>query len=432
VDGLIMAKPNISHLDDALTTALTKRKQQFTLRRLTTKPATSADFSSNDFLSLASSQELRTAFLKELQSDPALTNLGSGGSRLLDGNSLYAEQLERDIAEFHGAETGLLCNSGYDANAGLFSCLPQKGDVVVYDEFIHASVHDGMRMSRARKLVHFAHNEPAALKRVLEECTAEDEAIREGRRNVFIAVEAVYSMDGDLAPLKEIVATIKAVLPKGNGHLIVDEAHSNGIFGANGRGLVCELGLEKEVTVRLHTFGKALACNGGILLCSPLIRQYLVNYARPLIYTTFMSYPALAAIRASYSFLMEGKTMALASRLHSLIQALHERLLDMQESFQLPTNLTHLLQSPQRCPDTPIFAILTSEPKALAAHCQKNGFVVRGILPPTVPEGTERIRVCLHPGNSVEEINALVATIRQWVAQRVHEVEPAKEVRARL
>jgi 8-amino-7-oxononanoate synthase len=426
-------KPNTSHLDNALSTALAKRKQQLTIRQLTTKPASSVDFSSNDFLSLASSQELRAAFLKELESDPALlNNLGSGGSRLLDGNSTYAERLENDIAHFHGAETGLLCNSGYDANAGLFSCLPQPEDVVVYDEFIHASVHDGMRMSRARKLLQFTHNEPAALRRVLEECISEDEAIRAGRRNVFIAVEAVYSMDGDVAPLKEFVAVIKKTLPKGNGHLIVDEAHSNGIFGSNGRGLVCELGLEKEVTVRLHTFGKALACNGGILLCSPLIRQYLVNYARPMIYTTFMSYPALAAIRASYSFLMGGKTVALARNLQMLIRALHERLLEMQESLQLQSNATHLLQCPQRCPDTPIFSILSSEPKTLAAHCQKNGFVVRGILPPTVPEGTERIRVCLHAGNTVEQIDALVGTIRKWVARCVEQLETGKEVRARL
>ncbi|KJX95065.1 8-amino-7-oxononanoate synthase like protein [Zymoseptoria brevis] len=428
-----MPKPNTSHLDNALSTALAKRKQQSTIRQLTTNPASSIDFSSNDFLSLATSQELRAAFLKELQTDPALADhLGSGGSRLLDGNSTYAERLENDIAEFHGAEAGLLCNSGYDANAGLFSCLPQPGDVVVYDEFIHASVHDGMRMSRATKLVHFTHNEPAALRRVLEDCVAEDEAMREGRRNVFISVEAVYSMDGDVAPLRDFVAVVKAVLPKGNGHLIVDEAHSNGIFGPKGRGLVSDLGLEREVTVRLHTFGKALACNGGILLCSPLIRQYLINYARPMIYTTFMSYPALAAVRASYLFLMSGKTVALAHNLQMLIRALHERLLEMQESLNLTTAVQHLLQCPQRCPDTPIFSILSSEPKILAAHCQRNGFVVRGILPPTVPEGTERIRVCLHAGNSVEQIDSLVATIRQWVAKRVRQLESGTDVRARL
>lgn len=249
---------------------------------------------------------------------------------------------------------------------------------------------------------------------------------------MFIAVEAVYSMDGDVAPLEEIVALIKGVLPKGNGHLIVDEAHSNGVFGPKGRGLVCELGLEKEVTIRLHTFGKALACNGAILLCSQLIRQYLINYARPMIYTTFMSYPALAAIRASYTFLIEGKTEPLARNLQLLIQVLHEKLLEMQASLGLSPELEHLLRSPVECPQTPIFSVLSSEPKDLASHCQQRGFVVRGIVPPTVPEGTERIRVCLHAGNTVEQVEALVAVIRVWAEKRAQTLTMAKDVRARL
>lgn len=419
-------------LEDALSTTLQKRKRQATFRQLTTFPLGSADFSSNDFLSLASSKDLRTAFLKELDTDPALVNLGSGGSRLLDGNSVYAERLEKDVAAFHNAESGLLCNSGFDANAGLFSCLPQPGDVIIYDELIHASVHDGMRLSRARKRAFFAHNDVGALRDVLERCLMEDEGIRIGRSNVFIAVESVYSMDGDIAPLKDIVALKKELLPHGNGHLIVDEAHSNGVFGPKGRGMVCELGLEREFTVRLHTFGKALACNGAILLCSPTIRQYLINYARPLIYSTFMSYPALAAIRASYDLLMTGKSEPLAQNLQKLIKVLHEQLLHMQRTLSLPPQLSHLLQSPVDVPETPIFAVLSSEPKVLAAHCQRHGFVIRGIVSPTVPEGTERVRICLHAGNTVEQIEGLVDCIRLWIRQRVGEPEQRSETRARL
>ena len=156
-----------------------------------------------------------------------------------------------------------MCNSGFDANVGLFSCLPQPRDVIVYDEFIHASVHDGMRLSRAGRKIAFAHNSADALMSVIEQLIDSDEAIVTGHRNVFIAVEAVYSMDGDVAPLKDIVHVIQKLLPLGNGHLIVDEAHSNGVLGPQGRGLVCELGLEDQTSVRLHTFGKALACNGG-------------------------------------------------------------------------------------------------------------------------------------------------------------------------
>jgi 8-amino-7-oxononanoate synthase len=264
-----MTQPRGKHLNAALARALDNRKSQSTIRNLTIQPPNSVDFSSNDFLSLATSQELRDSYLEELRTGPSTSHLGSGGSRLLDGNSTYAEQLEDDIAAFHRAEKGLLCNSGFDANVGLFSCLPQPRDVIVYDEFIHASVHDGMRLSRAGRRIAFAHNSAEALKSGIEQVIDSDEAIVSGHRNVFIAVEAVYSMDGDVAPLKDIVDVIHKLLPLGNGHLIVDEAHSNGVLGPQGRGLVCELGLEDQVSVRLHTFGKALACNGGTpdLLC---------------------------------------------------------------------------------------------------------------------------------------------------------------------
>lgn len=421
--------PPSSHLESTLTSTLAKRTTQSTLRKLTTFPPSSADFSSNDFLSLASSKPLQVKFLTELTANQ---NLGSGGSRLLDGNSTYAERLESEIARFHYSETGLLCNSGFDANVGLFSCLPQPGDYVVYDEFIHASVHDGMRLSRAGKCLAFAHNDVAALREVLETLVREDGKVREGSRNVFIAVEAVYSMDGDVAPLREVVRLKKKLFPRGNGHLIVDEAHSTGVFGPKGRGMVSELGLEKEFTIRLHTFGKALACNGAIILCTPVVREYLVNYARPMIYTTFMSYPALAAIRASYSWLMQGKTEPLARNLRLLIQTMHERLLEMQASLRSRPEAEVLVRCPTECPETPIFAVLSSEPKVLAAHCQKNGFVVRGIVPPTVPAGTERIRVCLHAGNTIEQIDGLVETVKDWVLQRVRELDCFDDFRPRL
>lgn len=248
-----------------MTHQLSNRLTKSCLRYLTVAPANSIDFSSNDFLSLSTSSTLKTAFLAELQSpkEPGSFQLGSGGSRLLDGNSSYAEILERDIAAFHNAAAGLLFNSGFDANAGFFACVPQKGDVVVYDEYIHASVHEGMRLSRARKTVPFKHNCVHSLQRMLEEIKKEDKEVEAGERGVFIAVETLYSMDGDLSPLSEIVQVVEKALPHGNGHVIVDEAHSTGVYGRKGRGIVCSQGLENRVFARLHTFGKALACNGG-------------------------------------------------------------------------------------------------------------------------------------------------------------------------
>jgi 8-amino-7-oxononanoate synthase len=251
-----------SHLERSLALALSRRRQASTLRNLTLPTANAIDFSSNDFLSLSNSSTLRDLYLHELAARPEFP-LGSGGSRLLDGNSKYAEALEKDIAAFHGAEDGLLCNSGFDANAGLFSVLPQPGDIVVYDSYIHASVHDGMRASRAGANFAFMHNCVADLRAVLKRCIDSDEKFSSGRRSVFIAVEAIYSMDGDVAPLREIVEAVTDLLPNGNGHIIVDEAHSTGVLGPQGRGLVSALGLEDKITIRLHTFGKAMACNGG-------------------------------------------------------------------------------------------------------------------------------------------------------------------------
>ncbi|RMX74553.1 hypothetical protein D0869_12478 [Hortaea werneckii] len=425
-------------LEAAISRTLDKRRSQSTIRQLTTSGPNSVDFSSNDFLSLASNAGLRELFLEELQRGPVAT--GSGGSRLLDGNSTYAENLERQIAAFHRAPAGLLCNSGFDANVGLFSCLPQPGDVIVHDELIHASVHDGMRLSRAEKCIYFAHNDMTALRRLLRSLLR-DEAIRVGQKNVFVAVETIYSMDGDIAPLVEIVRLMKETFTAGNGHLIVDEAHSTGCFGPKGRGIVSELGLEGEVAVKLHTFGKALACNGAILLCSPLIREYLINYARPLIYTTFMSYPALAAIRASYQYLEEGKTEILAADLKMLIDALHSRLLALQEKLDFGSEAVQdedcarpgeLLRVSRECPQSPIFSVLSAEPKSLAAHCQRSGFMVRGIVPPTVPAGAERIRICLHAGNTVPQIENLVECIRRWVLTRRKESQETAPERARL
>lgn len=259
-----MEKPE-SGIAASLQAALSHRHTLSRLRRLTLPPANAADFSSNDFLSLSTSPLLRSTFLTELARQPDHP-LGSGGSRLLDGNSVYAEALENTIATFHNAAAGLLFNSGFDANSGVFGCMPQEGDAVVYDELIHASVHEGMRLSRARLRLPFLHNSLSSFREVLQGVLQDDPAVQEGTRNVFIAIESLYSMDGDLAPLSQMVDIAETLFPLRNAHFVVDEAHATGVIGPRGRGLVCELGLEERIFARLHTFGKALACNGGLRL----------------------------------------------------------------------------------------------------------------------------------------------------------------------
>lgn len=255
----------MTSLSDKLAAALKSRDRRLIRRRLPEPPSislTEIDFTSNDYLSLSASPALRNSVLSALSASPKI--LGSGGSRLLVPSQPHAE-LESRLCRFFGAEAALLFNSGFDANVGFFSAIPQPEDVVLYDAHIHASVHDGMRLSRltSDSLLPFPHNSVFDLRLALSKLLEDREDLKKGKSSVFVAVESLYSMDGTIAPLTQIVECVEEMLPLGNGYIIVDEAHATGIYGPKGRGLVVDLGLEKRVFVRLHTFGKALASSGG-------------------------------------------------------------------------------------------------------------------------------------------------------------------------
>lgn len=254
----------MTSLSDKLAAALKSRDRRLIRRRLPEPPSaafTEIDFTSNDYLSLSTSPALRDAVLSAMAASPKI--LGSGGSRLLVPSLPHAE-LESRLCRFFGAEAALLFNSGY-ANVGFFSSVPQPGDVILHDAHIHASVHDGMRLSRLASdaFIPFSHNSVHDLRHLLSKLLDDREDLKKGKTNAFVAVESLYSMDGTIAPLTEIVECVEEMLPLGNGYVIVDEAHATGIYGPKGRGLVVELGLEKRVFARLHTFGKALASAGG-------------------------------------------------------------------------------------------------------------------------------------------------------------------------
>ena len=417
-----MAQDDRCALDSAINTALTRRRRSSTLRRLTLAPHHSIDFSSNDFLSLSTSADLRERYLTELASRPAFP-LGSGGSRLLDGNTTYAESLEQHIAAFHHAPTALLANSGFDANVAIFSTLPQPGDVIIYDSLIHASVHDGMRASRlpATHRLSFTHNDVASFSAVLSHVLSSFPALSTGKSSLFLALEAIYSMDGDVAPLPALISALDAQSPpslRRNTHIIIDEAHATGVLGPSGRGLVCALGLEARVSVRLHTFGKALAANGAAILCAPSVKRYLLNYARALIYTTFLSFPALALVRSAYALMADAATHApLVHRLAANQTLLWTELVKLQaRHHHHPAHGAGrpLLSVSLEPPRSAIFSVETCRPRELAAFCQAAGYLVRPIMPPTVPAGSERVRVCLHAGNSEAEIRGLVAAMGRW------------------
>ncbi len=215
--------------EQRLEAALASRLERGMLRSLDPRPkepneTTLVDFSSNDYISFGRSRRLRRKLVSSLEQEQVPV-YGPPSSRLLDGNSPLHAGLELRLAAFFRAPTALLFNSGFDANVGLWTCLADKGDWIVYDRLVHASMHDGMRASRVpgSQRRAFAHNSVRNLVEVLEGIVSQDEGVRDGRRSVWIGVESLYSMDGDLAPLDEIVHAVEAALPRGNGHIIVDE-----------------------------------------------------------------------------------------------------------------------------------------------------------------------------------------------------------------
>ncbi|RAK02115.1 8-amino-7-oxononanoate synthase [Larkinella arboricola] len=377
--------------DNTIQTLLDKRRSAGLLRSLK-KPTDLIDFCSNDYLGLARSPIVRQQIGQAVAHHPALLN-GSTGSRLLAGNSTLAEELETEIALFHKAKAALIFNSGYDANVGLLASLPQRGDTLLTDELIHASMIDGARLSLANRFK-FRHNDLADLENRLKSATG----------TVYVAIESVYSMDGDLAPLPEMVELCERY----EAALIVDEAHATGVFGANGEGLVQALGLQKQVFARVHTFGKALGIHGATVVGSAALREFLINFARSFVYSTALPPHSLLAIRSVYGFLPQ--CQALIQRLHTL-----------RAYFQQQIE-THLPQTEWTSAESPILGLVVPGNdvcRATATRLQQAGFDIRPILSPTVPAGRERLRICLHAFNSENEIDRLVQTLQEIID--VHE-----------
>lgn len=375
--------------DHSLSSSLRKRKDDNALRSLSVNDRL-IDLSSNDYLGFARSTELHEA-IEAFVHEHGKSRNGSSGSRLLSGNTRFAEELEAYIAAYHHAEAALIFNSGYDANVGLFSCIAKKDDTILYDELIHASVHDGIRLNYAQAY-RFRHNDVQHL----------EERLKAGKGNLFVAVESVYSMDGDHAPLEAIAALCE----KYNANLIVDEAHATGVFGADGGGRVNELGLEDKVFARVHTYGKALGVHGAAIVGSALLKEYLVNYSRAFIYTTALPFHSLASIRCAYEQ-MQQKGSEEKKKLFTLVQLFKEKAggkLQLVES-----------DSPIQCMIVPGNAEVKKAAKAL----QDAGFDIRPILSPTVPRGAERLRICLHAFNTVQEITGLVDVLLKIAAHLI-------------
>lgn len=341
-----------------------------------------ADFSSNDYLAMSSSPRLTRALQDAIARG---VPLGSGGSRLLRGNDPEHEQLEHEAAAFFGSESALFFSAGYAANVALLSTLPQRGDLIIHDELVHASMHEGLRLTRATA-VSAAHNDAQSF----------DDAAREWRARgntgrIWLAFETLYSMDGDMAP----VADMARVAERHDAIMLIDEAHATGVFGPDGRGLAAELD-DRADTIVLRTCGKALGCEGALVLGPRVVRDFLVNRGRPFIFSTAPSPLIAAAVREAIQMLADepGRREAL----HDLIGHA-ERVLGRHGARATGSQIL------------PLILHEDARTMAVADRLQKAGFDVRGIRPPTVPQGTSRLRISLTLNATRDDVDALAAAL---------------------
>ncbi len=367
---------------------LQRRKIENGYRRLKFKDDQFVDFCSNDYLGFARSKVLRQRIEAAWQALPESEKLqGATGSRLLSGQYPLIEQVEQEIAQFHQAEAALIFSSGYCANVGLFPTLCRKDHTILYDELSHASTIDGCRLAPA-KAIPFRHNDPEDLKAKLVACT--------GR--VWVSVESVYSMDGDLADLLPILALCETY----NAQLIVDEAHATGVIGDRGQGLCQALGVHNKVFARIHTFSKALGGDGAAIIGSKQLREYLINYCRSFIYTTAPPPWKVLSIKKAYELLQQYEPII--ESLDYKIALFRSLLSDVKEVALLDSH-------------SPIQGVVMESAeatKALSLHLNKLGFDVRPILPPTVEKGRSRVRICIHAFNTEEELVALANGIKKY------------------
>ncbi|MGX9574244.1 8-amino-7-oxononanoate synthase [Mesorhizobium sp. f-mel] len=354
------------------------------LRTLITRSG--LDFASNDYLGLARSRRMAQALAAALA---AGTPVGATGSRLLRGNTPEHEALEAKAADFFGAERALLFGSGYVANFAVLTTLPQKGDLIVLDELNHASAHEGAQAGRA-EVMEATHNDANAVNDAIRAWRAKG-----GSGRVWIVVESLYSMDGDRAPLRELIE----VADRHDAFLFADEAHATGVYGPGGRGLAHHLEGRDNVLV-LHTCGKALGGSGALVTAPAVLCDYLVNRCRPFIYATAPSPLMAVAAATALDILVDEPDRR--ERLASLVALAGKR----AEALGLLASGSQIL---------PVIVGDNARAMALAEALQARGFDVRGIRPPTVPEGTARLRISLTLNVGEADVSALFdALAAEW------------------
>ncbi|MDQ6528769.1 pyridoxal phosphate-dependent aminotransferase family protein [Flavobacterium sp. LHD-85] len=347
------------------------------------------DFSSNDYIGFSKSEIIFKHTHAYLLENEMLQN-GATGSRLITGNHSLYQIAENYIAQFHEAETALIFGSGYNANLGFFSAVPQENDVVLYDELCHASIKDGIAMTSAQSH-HFIHNDIEDLERLI---------LKFPTTNIYIVTETVFSMDGDSPNLEELIQLSE----KYHCYLVADEAHALGVFGEKGEGLTQYLQLHDRFFARIVTFGKGLGCQGAAVLGSVELKEYLVNFARSFIFSTGLSPHSVATIFTAYQQLEIEKETREKLRQNIVFFNQQKNLLGLKPMFVHSKSPIHSAIVPGN-----------ENVKKLAQELQDKGFDVQAILSPIVSEGQERLRFCIHSYNSQEEINLLLELVRDFV-----------------
>jgi len=379
-------------IPNALQQKLNLRTETNALRKLPV-PTNGIDFSSNDYLGFAKNEEIFEATHQYLVDNNIKVN-GATGSRLISGNHYLYDIAEKYISEFHQSQSALIFNSGYDANVGFFSAVPQRNDIILYDELCHASIRDGIQMSHA-KSYKFQHNDYEDLEQILNKFQDSNSQLS----TIYIVTESVFSMDGD-APNME---TLVQLSEKYNALLVVDEAHALGVFGDKGEGLVQSQNLQDKIFARIMTFGKGLGCHGAAILGSASLKEYLVNFARSFIYTTGLSPHSVATVLVAYQNLNQSTELQkLKENINFFNQ--QKQLLGIKPLFVYSKSAIHSAIIPGN-----------EKVKLIASQLQEKGFEVKAILSPTVPEGQERLRFCLHSYNTQSEMQDVLTELSNLV-----------------
>lgn len=373
---------------ERLDSKLENRRKTSSLRSLTLSP-NKIDFASNDYLGIAFDNDLESRVLKKCST---LSQYSSTGSRLLSGNSELVEDLEDQLAAFHETEAALVFNSGYDANLGILSSVPQRGDIVLYDALVHTSLREGLQLCLA-KSYSFKHNDFFDLEERIRHLENKNE-----NAVFYIVTESVFSMDGDTPDLIQLVHLAK----KYSCLVVLDEAHATGVFGNLGYGKAQELGIQDKIFARIHTFGKALGSQGAAVVGSQKLKEYLLNFSRAFIYTTALPPYCILKTQSVYSFLEENNTSISTLRKNIIFFKKELKRLALQDLFIESNSAIHC-------------AIIggTIETKQLAMLLQEQGFDIRPILSPTVQIGKERLRFCIHSFNSFSQITQLLEAFKE-------------------